>query len=81
MAKTAVLGNHTSSRRDAWWYLEQDDDGSLYIKYENDDDRSDNWRKPLHEVLAGSDGAKRRFEAWIGQMMEIDSMLDKARAP
>ena len=72
MARSIVLGSSTSSKRDAWWYLEQEGDGSLFVSYENDDDHSDDWRKPLSEVLAGSpsDSAKRGVEDWIGGMMD-----------
>lgn len=52
MSKTTVLNSHTSSQRDSWWYLEQDDDGSLWVRHENDDDDSSNWRRPLSEVMA-----------------------------
>lgn len=71
MAKTAVLGSHTSSQRDSWWYLSQHDDGSVWVRYENDDDHNDDWEKPLQEVLvSGPAGAKERVEAWIGRMLE-----------
>lgn len=33
------------------WYLEQDDDRKLYIRYVDEDDPSSNFRVPLHEVL------------------------------
>ena len=69
MSKRVILGSHTSSQRDSWWYLEQDSDGGLFVRYENDDDHSDDWRKPLHEVLAGSGSAKAQVEQWIGLMM------------
>ena len=70
MGKTVVLGSHTSSNRDSWWYLEREEDGSLYVRYENDDDHSEDWRKPMHEVLAGSGSAKNRVQEWIGSMMD-----------
>jgi hypothetical protein len=41
-----------SSERDSWWYLEQDKDGSLHVRYENDDDPSDNWRMPINDFLS-----------------------------
>lgn len=71
MGKVSVLGNHTSSHRDAWWYLEQDDDGGLFVSYENDDDHSSDWRKPLHEVLADTAStAGRLVQERIDRMFE-----------
>lgn len=70
MTQTTVLGSHTSSLRDAWWYLEQADDGSLWVRYENDDDHSDDWRKPLAEVLAGGGSARELVQARIDRMFE-----------
>ncbi len=71
MAKSTVLGSHTSSRRDSWWYLEQDDEGALYVSYENDDDHSDDWRKPLAEVLAnGPSSATELVQQCIDRMFE-----------
>ncbi|GGE24809.1 hypothetical protein GCM10011390_50290 [Aureimonas endophytica] len=58
MKNSTVLGNHMSSRRDAWWYLEQDEDGSLWVRYENEDQPGDEWRKPLAEVLANPPSMK-----------------------
>ncbi|ALN75834.1 hypothetical protein M673_24075 (plasmid) [Aureimonas sp. AU20] len=52
MRQSALLGTRMSSIRDCAWFLEQDEDGALFVSYENDDDPSDNWRKPLAEVLA-----------------------------
>lgn len=66
MSKSVILGSHTSSRRDSWWYLEQDDDGSLWVRHENDDDSSGNWRKPLHQVLA--EGDRRLVQDRIDRM-------------
>jgi len=56
MSRSTVLGSHTSSQRDSWWYLEQAEDGALYVRYENDGDHSDDWRLPLHEVIVGGSG-------------------------
>jgi hypothetical protein len=71
MSKSAVLGSHTSSRRDSWWYLEQDESGQLFVRYENDDDHSDDWRKPISEVLAnGPDSARALLQERINRMFE-----------
>lgn len=76
MGKTTVLGSHTSSQRDSWWYLEQGEDGALYVRYENDDDHSDDWRLPLHEVLVsgssagGMSSARQRVQERIDRMFE-----------
>lgn len=70
MAQRTVLGNHTSSNRDSWWYLEQDDDGGLFVRYENDD-HSDDWRKPLAQVLANlTSSAAQRVQARVDRMFE-----------
>jgi hypothetical protein len=72
MAKTAVLGSHTSSNRDSWWYLVQDDDGTLHVEYENDDDPSDNHRVPINDFLKsqGGSGARKELMDRIGRMFE-----------
>jgi hypothetical protein len=72
MINTTVLGSHTSSQRDSWWYLIQRADGSLWVKYENDDDHSDDWEKPLHEVLTSNVGvsAKELVQSRIDRMFE-----------
>jgi hypothetical protein len=36
MGQSRVLHSHMSSQRDSWWYLVQDDNGALFIDYEND---------------------------------------------
>jgi hypothetical protein len=67
-----VLCSHTSSRRDSWWYLEQDDDGSIWIRHENDDDHSDDWRRPLQEVLmkGSGSGCDRELQERINRMFQ-----------
>ncbi|TCM21485.1 hypothetical protein EDF56_101149 [Novosphingobium sp. PhB165] len=70
MTKTSVLGSHTSSLRDSWWYLEQDADGSIFVRHEDDEDSSKNWRKPLHEVMAGNGSAKKLVQERIDRMFE-----------
>lgn len=57
---STVLCSHTSSLRDSWWYLEQDTDGSLHIRYENEDNPDDKWRKPINEFLVSSNNRARR---------------------
>jgi hypothetical protein len=71
MPKVTVLGGHTSSQRDSWWYLVQDENGQLFVKYENDDDYSGDWEKPIAEVLAnGPSTAKTLLQERIGRMFE-----------
>lgn len=73
MAKTAVLGSHTSSNRDSWWYLVQDDNGTLHVEYENDDDPSDNYRVGINEFLSstgGGAGARKELLNLITRMFE-----------
>ena len=70
MTKTTVLSSHTSSQRDAWWYLSQREDGSLWVSYENDDDHSDDWEKPLAVVLAEGGSAAKRVQERIDRMFE-----------
>lgn len=71
MTKRTVITSHTSSQRDSWWYLEQEQDGSLYIQYENDDDHSRDYRKPLHEFIASGWGTiQKELQALIDRMFE-----------
>lgn len=71
-SQTTVLHSHTSSQRDSWWYLEQDDDGSLWVRHENDDDHSSDWKRPLHEVMAGggSSGFERALQERVNRMFK-----------
>ncbi len=55
--KSIPFYNHMSSQRDGWSYLEQDDDSTLHVRYENDDPPKDTWRKPINEFLANPTGA------------------------
>lgn len=73
MAKSIVLGNHTSSLRDSWWYLEQRDDGSLWVRYENDDDHSDDWEKPLADVLVEGGSTAEVVQKRIDLMFDKDA--------
>jgi hypothetical protein len=68
--KSTLLGTRTSSLRDCAWYLEQDDDGALYVSYENDDDHRDDWRKPLAEVLANDPSLAKLVQERIDRMFE-----------
>lgn len=69
--KFVVLTSHMSSLRDSWWYLEQDEDGSLWVRHENDDDHSVDWRKPLHEAMAaGGTGFGKELQKRIDRMFE-----------
>lgn len=72
MPKSIFLNSHTSSNRDSWWYLEQDADGSLWVRHENQDDDTTNWRRPLHEALAsgGATGYGKALEERIGRMFK-----------
>jgi hypothetical protein len=71
MARSKVITSHTSSRRDSWWYLEQDEDGSLHVRYENDDDHSLDWRKPLHEFIASGWGTiQPELQSLINRMFD-----------
>ena len=68
MAKNTVIETHTSSQRGSWWYLQQDEDGSLHVRYKNDDDHSMDFRKPLHEFIASG---------WGTINLELQSLIDR----
>ena len=71
MKQSALLGTRMSSIRDCAWFLDQDEDGALFVRYENDDDPSDNWRKPLAEVLADQKSSTARLvQERIDRMFE-----------
>lgn len=72
--KRRLLNTHCSSRRDAAWFLEQDDSGQIYVRYENSDDPSDDWRKTLSEFLAQGTGlgAKAELQRLIDRMFDAD---------
>jgi hypothetical protein len=53
MGQSRVLPSHMSSQRDSWWYLVQDDNGALFIDYENDVSPEDGrTRIPINEFIA-----------------------------
>jgi hypothetical protein len=53
MGQSRVLHSHVSSQRDSWWYLVQDDNGALFIDYENDVSPEDGrTRTPINEFIA-----------------------------
>lgn len=53
MGQSRVLHSHMSSLRDSWWYLVQDDNGALFIDYENDVSPEDGrTRTPINEFIA-----------------------------
>ena len=53
MGQSRVLHSHMSSQRDSWWYLVQDDNGALFIDYENDVSPEDGrTRTPINEFIA-----------------------------
>jgi hypothetical protein len=33
---TKVITSHTTQSRDSWWYLVQEEDGTLWVKYKSD---------------------------------------------
>lgn len=71
MARSTIFYMHESSKRDATWTLEQDDDGSLHVSYENEMDAGDAWRKPINEFLsAGGLASHRALMALIDRMFE-----------
>ena len=68
MAKNTVIETPTSRQYDSWWYLQQDEDGSLHVRYENDDDHSMDFRKPLNEFIASG---------WGTINLELQSLIDR----
>ena len=53
MGQSRVLHSHMSSQRASWWYLVQDDNGALFIDYENDVSPEDGrTRTPINEFIA-----------------------------
>ena len=49
--RIARLGGPSFCPYEPRYYLEQDDDRKLYVRYVDEDDPSSNYRVPLHEVL------------------------------
>ncbi|EXS71422.1 hypothetical protein BF95_03925 [Sphingobium sp. Ant17] len=75
MGRVNVFYQHESSKRDAIWILEQDDDGSLHVRYEDEMDRGETWRKPINEFLAAGGLASHR-----ALMSLVDRMFETPRA-
>lgn len=70
MSKRTVITSHTSSRRDSWWFLIQDDDGALYVEHENDDaPEQGKTRWTINEFMQRGD-AKRELQQLIDRMFE-----------
>lgn len=76
MARSTLFYTHESSRRDAAWFLEQDDDGSLHVKYEDELPPKSEWRMPINEFLAKGGLASHRALLDL-----IDRMFEKRNAP
>ncbi|MDE5453674.1 hypothetical protein GWE18_12530 [Bradyrhizobium sp. CSA112] len=73
MGQSRVLHSHMSSQRDSWWYLVQDDNGALFIDYENDVSPEDGrTRTPINEFIAKDrNGAVRKaIQLLIDRMFE-----------
>jgi hypothetical protein len=61
MARSTLFYTHESSRRDAAWFLEQDDDGSLHAKYEDELlATQEDWRMPINDFLSKGGMASHR---------------------
>lgn len=76
MARSTLFYAHESSQRDAVWFLEQDDDGALHVKYENDMHPKDEWRMPINEFLSKGGMASHR-----ALMQLVDRMFEKRDVP
>jgi hypothetical protein len=76
MARSTLFYTHESSRRDACWFLEQDDDGSLHVSYEDDMPPKSKWRKPINEFLSAGGMASHR-----ALMALIDRLFEDKNAP
>ena len=73
MGQSRVLHSHTSSQRDSWWYLVQDDDGALFIEYENDDAPNEKWKLPINDFLkkeGTATGAGAALRKLVDRMFE-----------
>lgn len=75
MARSMIFYTHESSKRDGYWYLEQDDDGSLHVRYEDDMPPKSEWRKPINEFLSGGGMASHRALVEL-----IDRMFEGSNA-
>jgi hypothetical protein len=71
MTQSTIIAMHRSTQRDDWWFLEQDEDGSLHVSYESDDDHTTDYRVPLHEFIAAKSGAiQTELQFLINRMFE-----------
>lgn len=75
MARSIIFYTHESSKRDATWQLEQDDDGTLHVRYENDMDRGDEWRMPVNDFLA-----KGGLASYRALLALLDRLFEKPNA-
>jgi hypothetical protein len=72
MARVAVISSQMSSQRDTWWFLVQNDDGTLHVKYEskNADGDKTEWEMPINEFLQKSGGGRTELQKLINRMFE-----------
>ena len=76
--KVHCLGIRSSSVREAAWYLVQNDDGSLHVKYESEDQQDGEktgWEKSLNDFLMTDTSSLR---ATVQEL--IDRMFEKRDA-
>ena len=71
MRKTAVITHHTSTQRDSWWYLIQDDDGTLYVEHVDDlNPNHELTRWTINEFICTADRPGRALQKLIDRMFE-----------
>lgn len=74
MARSVLFHMHDSSRREGYWTLEQHDDGTLHVLYEDEMAPRSERRMPINEFLAGNSGGSRS-----ALMTLLDGLFEKVR--
>ena len=71
MARSRLFYMFKSSNRDEAWFLEQDDDGSLHVKYECELPLKTNWKMTINEFLANDGTTSHRvLLALVDRLLE-----------
>jgi hypothetical protein len=66
--KSKVIANHTSSRRDSWWYLIQRDDGTLHGHESDSQGERIEREVPLNDFMREDVGAQAELQNLIDRM-------------
>jgi hypothetical protein len=70
--KTRVVASHITSRRDTWWYVIQEDDGTLHVGQDSDWVGGEQVERtiPINGFLREGGGPQGELQKLIDKMFE-----------